>query len=153
MTHKKPLRRLKPSDVRFSRWNHHRVVAAPIWAYDAWWHGWTRNAKAWAGIIASVKPQRRHKNGPPWAPYGSWRERRTCPVCESVFFGQGRVETCTDRCAKEQRKKTHRHSKQPRKVEHQPQACQECGEQFTPKRSAAKFCSPACRQSAYRERL
>ncbi len=30
--------------------------------------------------------------------------------------------------------------------------CQQCGDKFTPPRSDAKFCSPACKQLAYRER-
>lgn len=31
--------------------------------------------------------------------------------------------------------------------------CEGCGESFTPARSDAKYCSPACKQKAYRARM
>jgi hypothetical protein len=31
--------------------------------------------------------------------------------------------------------------------------CERCGKSYEPERSSARFCSPACRQSAYRKRL
>jgi hypothetical protein len=34
----------------------------------------------------------------------------------------------------------------------EPEPCARCGESFTPPRSDARYCSPACRQAAYRER-
>ena len=37
-------------------------------------------------------------------------------------------------------------------VMHEPRACAECGQSFYPKRTDARFCSPACKQRAYRKR-
>jgi hypothetical protein len=39
-----------------------------------------------------------------------------------------------------------------RRVRHEPRNCVVCGSEFTPARSDAKTCKPACRQKAYRER-
>jgi hypothetical protein len=33
-----------------------------------------------------------------------------------------------------------------------PRACRICGEEFTPRRSDGLYCSPTCKQSAYRQR-
>jgi hypothetical protein len=52
--------------------------------------------------------------------------------------------TCSARCAERARNARRRKST--------PTACASCGETFTPQRSDARYCSPACRQRAYRER-
>ena len=40
-----------------------------------------------------------------------------------------------------------------RRVERAGHTCPSCGNAFTPPRADARYCSPACRQKAYRERL
>jgi hypothetical protein len=40
-----------------------------------------------------------------------------------------------------------------RRVDTQPAECETCGGTFTPPRADARYCSPACRQKAYRQRL
>jgi hypothetical protein len=196
MTRKKPLRRLKASDVRWSRWDNTRVVAAPIWAYEKWWTNYSRNSAAWASIYALRKRRikdrerrsaeakevdikaltdpnadefdktrasirmaaRRHmprekRHGPPWAPYGTWRELRRCVVCKAKFYGQGRIVACTDACAKIQRDKTRtRGNPKPRRVTHEPRKCDECLNEFVPRRKDAKYCSTKCRVTSFRLR-
>ncbi len=39
-----------------------------------------------------------------------------------------------------------------RRTERDKVACAACGEMFVPKRADARYCSHACRQSAYRKR-
>ena len=54
-----------------------------------------------------------------------------------------------DRCA------AGRHNERQREWRRQGRAgrdCESCGDTFTPPRSDARYCSPACRQKAYRER-
>jgi hypothetical protein len=55
------------------------------------------------------------------------------------------ISTCSKRCSD-------RVEVERRRVEHQPRRCEICDEEFTPKRSDARFCSNACRQDAYRQR-
>jgi hypothetical protein len=164
MARKKPLRRLKATDVRWSRRDNTRVVAAPLWAYESWGRSCIRIESAWASIYAIRKRRikerekrtrrdgaSRKRYGPPWAPYGRGSQLRFCEVCGSKFFGQGRIVACTDACAKIQRKKTHVNSKRVRRVEHQPINCKQCGVEFMPRRKDAIFCGVQCRVKNHRE--
>jgi hypothetical protein len=78
---------------------------------------------------------------------------KTCIICGSEFFRAGRVDTCTPKCAKVRRDQTRTRGnwhRQPVKVEHEPQYCDHCGDEFLPTRKDARFCSGRCRVAAHR---
>jgi hypothetical protein len=84
-----------------------------------------------------------------WHP--SWWETRgtaaPCVTCGQMIAGsRGREQprTCSRECGY--------HRPRRRAVRHEPRACDVCGETFTPRRADARYCSPACRQRAYRKR-
>jgi transposase len=55
------------------------------------------------------------------------------------------ISTCSKRCSKLVERER-------RRVTHEARCCDVCGEEFTPKRSDARYCSNSCRQDAYRKR-
>jgi len=82
----------------------------------------------------------------------SWMEMRTTPIacaggCGALVssWGLERFVACSSRCAEITQRER-------RLVSHEPRACEGCGEEFTPTRSDARYCSGACRQEAYRKR-
>lgn len=77
-----------------------------------------------------------------------WGDRiSTCVVCGR--FVTGRKKYCSQRCVNdaymERRRQRHAASLLKR--------CAVCGKPFTAKRADAMYCSPACKQTAYRGRV
>jgi hypothetical protein len=81
------------------------------------------------------------------AGYGPSFESVPCAGCGKPVIGGGRTNrhhvTCSDRC-----KGRVYHPA----VTHVQQSCDVCGDEFVPVRDDARYCSPACRQRAYRDR-
>jgi predicted nucleic acid-binding Zn ribbon protein len=72
-----------------------------------------------------------------------------CEVAFGMSEYQGRLRVyCSDRCRAKFARERQRKQREPHVV-----TCEVCGQEFTPKRSDARTCSPACRQRAYRKRL
>ena len=71
----------------------------------------------------------------------------TCLGCggSMVFHSYPYRSVCSDRCAQRARRK--------QKASTRRCTCAACGLSFKPPRSDARFCSAACKQSAYRERV
>ena len=97
---------------------------------------------------------------PPTCNHNRWgRIPTNCKVCRRVVFvGKNnalpRNILCSMRCAtyhQSQRTKAWRHAQ--RAARNLAAQCDACGSSFTPARISARYCSPACRQSAYRARL
>jgi len=91
-------------------------------------------------------------------PFDIWT--RECPECDGKFillrtagkktFGRGgaiRCQGCQQKAVREQWK---RYKRRQRNHQPKPVACAHCGEEFTPKRSTATFCSAKCRVAAHR---
>jgi hypothetical protein len=82
----------------------------------------------------------------------SWSRRYNATTCHCgrlVRFAGSRVrrfcsQRCSQRAAADRAKKRRMHARR--------RDCEVCGNEFTPLRSDAKFCSGACRQFAYRSR-
>lgn len=77
-----------------------------------------------------------------------WGETvNTCIVCGRIVEGRGKY--CSQRCVNDayMERRRQRHEAQLQKV------CAVCGKPFTAKRVDAEYCSPACKQSAYRRRV
>ncbi len=78
--------------------------------------------------------------------------RQYCWVCRRKFLQvesfTGFCHTCCNACAR----KIHGRNRRERLARRRTRECEVCGETFTPPRSDAKTCSPACRQKAYRRR-
>jgi hypothetical protein len=149
------------------------VIAAPLWAFERKYWGWSQVDEAWSDIEAEL--QRRWEELPKtegWGVFrrrlvrsqrcnahlhhgGQWRER-TCLACGEDFMStsHGRhAVTCTEACAAARRMATHVPGKQPRPhVEHEPRPCGRCGEPFTPTRADARYCSVRCRVAHHRGR-
>jgi hypothetical protein len=151
------MRKLTFDDIRVGSYNN--VIAAPLWAYQRDDCGINRPiAAVWADVWAEL--DRREEQEPPRRVH--WPRRRglsrcdavrTCTICDKAFMGLNypRNVTCSDRCHKAWRKQNHVQSKQPRPhVSHDPKACPQCGQPFTPKRSDARFCSVRCRVAHHR---
>ena len=69
-----------------------------------------------------------------------------CGVLVTDWYGwRPTILTCSKRCQE-------RAAEEQRRVERPQRACDVCGNEFVPSRSDARFCKPACRQKAYRER-
>jgi hypothetical protein len=84
-----------------------------------------------------------------------WR----CPGCRQKIYWCGwwgqTLNHCPDCRRTALRRKKREALRQYRKsirTEPSPVTCARCGTTFTPPRSDASYCSPACRQAAYRER-
>ena len=77
-----------------------------------------------------------------------WHEPvSTCIVCGRVTTG--RKKYCSQRCINDayMERRRQRHEANLKKV------CVVCGRPFTAKRTDAEYCSPACKQAAYRRRV
>jgi hypothetical protein len=102
-------------------------------------------------LLRAERLGRRAEKDAPSLYWPTGRAHKWCVVCGEQFFGLGSVTTCTEKCHAARRKQTHVPSKQPRPhVEHQPRACERCGESFTPRRSDGRFCSGRCRVAHHR---
>jgi hypothetical protein len=163
-----PMRRLTLDDIRLSRWSN--VIAAPLWAFERRYGGsWYRIEEAWADIDAElarrweVMSRQRDSWGrrlrdwqgcTSWPQHGGRFSMRRCLACGEDFMSTSHghhAVTCTEACARARRKQTHVHSKQPRPhVTHEPRACDHCGEEFTPARADARYCSGKCRTAHHR---
>ena len=84
----------------------------------------------------------------------SWFEHRSrpepcaggCGVLVSHWYSWQKIRTCSTRCS--ERMEAGR-----RRVQRETGRCAGCKEEFTTKRADARYCGPACRQRAYRDRL
>lgn len=77
-----------------------------------------------------------------------WGDRiSTCVVCGRLVTG--RKKYCSQRCVNDayMERRRQRHAASLRKT------CAVCGKPFTAKRTDAMYCSPACKQAAYRGRV
>lgn len=77
-----------------------------------------------------------------------WGDRiSTCVVCGRIVTGRNKY--CSQRCVNDayMERRRQRHEAQLQKV------CAVCGKPFTARRADAMYCSPACKQTAYRRRV
>lgn len=72
-----------------------------------------------------------------------------CRGCGRVFYTSvhSKIYCNYDTCSKLYRKRIHRI-----RMKLREQHCAECGKEFIPKRTDAKFCSNACRQKHFRQK-
>jgi hypothetical protein len=92
----------------------------------------------------------------PWKNAGHWDwsrggwvqdPPRTCGNCGRLFHALA-SRYCSDRCANIDRAARRREAREAARQ----CCCERCGHRFTAPRSDARYCSPACRQAAYRQR-
>ena len=76
----------------------------------------------------------------------AWSRRRPCVTCGVDMMGTGSF--CCDPCAAES-KRRHLKPRIARKREVRIFACLQCGNEFTPKVSTARFCTTRCRVAAH----
>jgi hypothetical protein len=101
-------------------------VCVDCWENPKFW-----KACRWCGKEHFAPPRSAHYGtGKPWAGF--------CDIVCGLQWHQQQ-----EAIAEERRKAK-------RRVKHKKQRCAWCKEWFVPTRSDAKFCSPACRQAAYR---
>ncbi len=85
----------------------------------------------------------------PWA----FTAPSSCEACGRPVVSRERRNRlyiyCSERCA---RRLYNRHRSEKRARARRSTCCSACGEQMSPSRSDARYCSNACRQRAYRER-
>ena len=103
---------------------------------------------------------------PPWRLRPGWQRQRVCVRCAG---SRARIEQCCAHCARPvfvlPRRVPGRPFCSPRcrsllqsarrrreRAEPRPRTCDACGAAFTPPRKDGRYCSPACRQRAYRHR-
>ena len=88
---------------------------------------------------------------PEWERCGLAVKHTACRRCGRKRYYQGRGlwphAYCTEGCARHARRERRRRGRTRREG-----ACRTCGQRFTATRPDARYCSPACRQQAYRER-
>lgn len=70
-----------------------------------------------------------------------------CDRCGRPFMGALARRYCSDECG--QRTRAERRD---RTRDRESRRCVVCGDPFTPPRADGRYCSPACRQKAYRRR-
>lgn len=78
--------------------------------------------------------------------------RIICKGCERVYFTQVHCVKFCYECRFDNIGTKHVRRKS-RLAKRENTVCKSCGTTFTPKRSGAVYCSNACRQKAYRERV
>ena len=82
--------------------------------------------------------------------HGYWNSTlRRCEICGVGMSVKRSGKYCSWQCQNKGYAKQRREQRAERR---ENITCEICGEAFTPKRADAKYCSPACRQRAYRER-
>jgi hypothetical protein len=86
-------------------------------------------------------------------------DRWQCPGCGCDIYWKGwwgqtllHCPKCRKTELQQRRREAVRKIRSANRPELTPIECYFCGEDFTPSRSDARYCSPACRQAAYRER-
>jgi len=101
-----------------------------------------------------VASQPFHRDVWPWLTRGALdagrsREeyQRWCRRCRRPFYGAYARLHCSERCAE-----LTRAARRDRTRDRDARRCETCAEHFTPPRSDGRYCSPACRQKAYRAR-
>lgn len=73
------------------------------------------------------------------------------PVISSTRPGRPpKLITCSEECTVAALNAADRHE---RKEQREPVKCEACGKAFLPKRTDASYCSVACKQRAYRQRV
>lgn len=77
--------------------------------------------------------------------------KRSCPVCGKVFYTTNPRRVYDDYYACS--RYAHRANAKAAREAARLSRCEVCGNAFTPKRAGAKYCSGACKQRAYRERV
>ena len=99
----------------------------------------------------------RAKHRPPYAYWSvggnlvrplTWREPRSCEHCGRTVIHE-MVEPQIIACSAQCRRAIYSASRRRAEMT----VCSQCSELFTPSRSGALYCSDACRQKAYRERM
>lgn len=74
-----------------------------------------------------------------------------CAVCgEAMVHAHALQKVCSERCKRARRASQVRQTRPSRAKEQQPTTCATCGDEFTPKRKTARFCSTKCRVAAHR---
>ncbi len=137
----------------------------PVYRVRMGYHGQHDWHFAWGvtGSIAVVcsKCKAKPPKGSEWlfdgATHGPWFPAEPCQHCgRPVFVDRQRrglrYFVCSEQCrigVNNRRASMFR----PRPLDPEPKPCATCGEAFTPKRSDALYCSPACKQRAYRKTL
>jgi hypothetical protein len=88
---------------------------------------------------------------PEWARYGMRVKSTVCRRCGRKRYYQGSElwprTYCTEACRLQARRERYRHSRTRLEA-----TCLRCGREFSTTRAAGRYCSPACRQRAYRQR-
>lgn len=82
-------------------------------------------------------------------------EERACRCCGQRFASFHGTQLCSDECATEMLRAGSRERARARPSRAKvldDRACEHCGDQFTPARADAKFCSVKCRVAAHRGR-
>jgi len=99
-------------------------------------------------LIYGLKPEDDHPR--------QW-ELKPCIHCGRPLYVQvkkwgrwGYVQPVTTAC--DQYCRNAARAKQRRALRRQSQRCNHCGGEYQPQSSASRFCSPACKQKAYRKR-
>jgi hypothetical protein len=86
-----------------------------------------------------------------WA-LGSFHSPKPCEACGRIVYNSRywriKLVVCSERC----RQKIYNSRKPHRKVQHRTIICQDCAKPFTAVRAHQRYCSAACKQSAYRKR-
>lgn len=132
----------------------------PVYTDRQWWvmigttHdgrsvSWTEQHGPWCAQCAPGA-----KGNHPWASW-PWHVRqpipsRPCAWCSRPYHGHPANRFCSERCANADRAERRRLA---RERQRSRCLCAVCGRQFTAPRQDARYCTPACRQKAYRARL
>lgn len=76
--------------------------------------------------------------------------KKSCPVCGTVFYtwNKRRIYDDYDKCSRYK----HRENAKSRRRIARTTKCEVCEKMFTPQRAGAKYCCPACKQKAYRQK-
>jgi hypothetical protein len=118
-----------------------QLIAGDLYAFANNFTPW------WGLVLCAACAHKRY----PW-----YHERPHVTICRRCGrrrhrnrgWGTSRAYCC-DACAHAADLKRRRSR---RRTWHPKQTCATCGAAFTPTRSDARYCSPACRQRAYRQR-
>lgn len=103
----------------------------------------------WCAQCEGAAPARPWMNAGHWGPQGWVQDPpRACRNCGRLFHAAASAY-CSDRCANIQRAARRRQARE----QARSRCCCHCGDLFSASRSDARYCSPGCRQRAYRERI
>jgi hypothetical protein len=132
--------------MRCDRCKHVLAPDAPIWYVALGYFSKSLGQGKATGRVCRGCAEKHFYLGKWWQ---RWQPPRPCTQCgRLVHWPEKRLRpkhfVCSPECARRAYYPNHR----PAVV----RACASCGEQFTPKRGDARFCSIACKQRAYRIR-